>query len=74
MLIMLFLYKLKFIVKSKQDKAIVIIGKEIITPYLTNCPNEYFTPCLFTKFVNIIPARAPIGVKKAPILLPMIEA
>ena len=49
-------------------------GKEIIAPYFIKSKNVYFVSCSFTRLVNIIPANAPVGVKKAPILLPTIEA
>ena len=39
----------------------------MITPYLIKSLKEYLTLCFANKLVNIIPARAPIGVKKAPI-------
>ena len=51
-----------------------ITGKEIKEPYLTKSMNVYRVSCLFTNEVNMIPARAPVGVKKAPILLPTIDA
>ena len=47
-------------------------GIDIIIPYFVKVLKLYFTFCLLTKSVNIIPAKAPIGVKKAPILDPMI--
>ena len=52
----------------------VMTGRETITPYLTKSRNVNLTLFSFTKEENIIPAKAPIGVKKAPILLPIIEA
>ena len=60
--------------KSVIDKAIVMTGKEITTPYLMKSINVNLTSFSFTSPVNIIPAKAPIGVKKAPMLLPIIEA
>lgn len=36
--------------------------------------NENLTLFSFTKVENIMPAKAPIGVKNAPMLLPIIEA
>ena len=51
-----------------------MIGRDIIAPYLTKSTNEYFVSCSLTKLVNIIPARAPVGVRKAPMLLPTIDA
>ena len=44
----------------------------MITPYLINVLNEKPIPCLWTKSVNIIPAKAPTGVKNAPKLDPII--
>ena len=55
-------------------RATVKTGKEITTPYLMKSKKENLTSYLWTKEVNIIPASAPIGVKNAPILLPMIVA
>ena len=52
----------------------MIVGRDITTPYFIKSINENFTSCSFNKLVNIIPASAPIGVKKAPKLLPMMEA
>ena len=53
-------------------KATNNVGIEIIIPYLIKLRKLYFTSCLLTKSVNIIPANAPIGVKHAPILEPII--
>ena len=55
-------------------KATVITGIEMITPYLMKSRNVNLTLFSFTNPENIMPASAPIGVKNAPILLPMIEA
>ena len=55
----------------KPANAAVIVGIAITTPYLTKSTNENFTSYLFTKEENIIPASAPIGVKNAPMLLPI---
>lgn len=46
----------------------------MITPYFIKSKNPYLTFCLAIKPVNIIPAKAPIGVKNAPIFEPIIEA
>lgn len=51
-----------------------IAGIPVINPYFIKSKKEYFTPSLFTILLHIIPARAPAGVKKAPILDPAIEA
>ena len=51
-----------------------MVGKAITEPYFMKCLKVKFTPCSSNRFVNMIPARAPIGVRKAPILLPTIEA
>ena len=56
------------------NKATVIVGMETIDPYFIKSRKLKRMFCLFTSEVNIIPARAPIGVKNAPILLPIIEA
>lgn len=61
-----------FINKYKEAKATVIVGKEMISPYLEKSKNENLTSYFFNKEENMIPAKAPIGVKKAPILLPII--
>ena len=58
----------------KINKAESNVNIEIIEPYFTKSLNEYLISYLLTNFVNIIPARAPIGVKKAPIFEPMIVA
>ena len=52
----------------------MIVGIETIDPYLIKSRKLKRMLCLLTKEVNIIPASAPIGVKNAPILLPIIEA
>lgn len=54
--------------------ATVMTGKETIRPYSTKSKNVNFTLLCLTKSENIIPANAPIGVKNAPMLLPIIEA
>ena len=53
---------------------VAIIGREIIAPYFTKSINEYLVSCSLTKLVNMMPAKAPVGVKKAPRLLPIIAA
>ena len=58
----------------KVDNAIISVGIEIIVPYFMKSINEYLTLYFDNKFVNIIPASAPRGVKKAPILEPIMEA
>ena len=50
------------------NKDNAIVGIEIKQPYFTNCPNEYFTSFCFNIFINIMPAKEPIGVNKAQIL------
>ena len=57
---------------NNSNKATDNVGIAIIKPYLIKLTKLYLTSCLLTKSVNIIPANAPIGVKKAPILEPMI--
>ena len=42
-------------------------------PYFTKLKNENLMSCLSNKEENMIPAKAPIGVNIAPILLPIIE-
>ena len=43
-------------------------------PYFIKSKKVNFISYLLNKLENIIPANAPIGVKKAPILLPMMLA
>ena len=43
-------------------------------PYFIKSKKVNFISYLLNKFENIIPASAPIGVKNAPMLLPMILA
>ena len=43
-------------------------------PYFIKSKKVNFMSCLLNRFENIIPASAPIGVKKAPTLLPMMLA
>lgn len=50
------------------------VGMAIIIPYKENCLKDNFTSWSFTSPVNMIPANAPIGVKKAPMLEPIIKA
>ena len=57
---------------NKPNNAIEAVGIAIITPYLTKSRNENLTSYLLSNEVNIIPAKAPIGVKNAPMLLPII--
>ena len=57
---------------NNSNKATDNVGIAIINPYLIKLTKLYLTSCLLTKSVNIIPANAPIGVKKAPIFEPMI--
>ena len=56
------------------NNVVAIIGSEIIAPYFIKSTNENFVLCSLTRVVNIIPASAPVGVRKAPMLLPTIEA
>ena len=49
-------------------------GIEIIEPYRTKVLKFNFVLYFSVKDVNIMPAKAPIGVKKAPILDPTIAA
>ena len=49
-------------------------GTEIIAPYFIKSKKLNLILFLLTKLENIIPAKAPIGVRNAPMLLPMIEA
>ena len=43
-------------------------------PYFIKSRNVNLISYLLSKFENIMPARAPIGVKKAPMLLPIMLA
>ena len=47
---------------------------EIIAPYFMKSKNENRTLFSFTNPENTIPASAPMGVKNAPMLLPIMEA
>ena len=69
-----FITLMKLIESINVNNATVITGIELITPYFTKSKKEYFVSCSEISVVNIIPAKAPVGVKKAPILLPTIEA
>ena len=68
--------KSEFIYKTiiKNNNEIANVGIDIIDPYFIKLKNENLMSCLFNKEENIIPAKAPIGVNIAPILLPIIEA
>ena len=48
------------------------VGREMMIPYFTKVEKVYVTCCLLTRSVNIIPASAPMGVKNAPMLDPII--
>ena len=50
------------------------MGREIIAPYFIKSKKVYLVSCSLTRLVNMMPASAPVGVKNAPILLPMMEA
>ena len=52
----------------------VITGIEITAPYFIKSTKVKRTLFSLINPENIIPAKAPIGVKNAPILLPIIEA
>ena len=58
--------------KLSTSSATVKVGIEIIHPYFINVLNENSISCLWTKSVNIIPAKAPTGVKNAPKFEPII--
>ena len=47
---------------------------ETIKPYLVKSKKENLMPCLWSKEENMMPAKAPMGVRKAPMLLPMMLA
>ena len=69
-----FITLMKLIESINVNNATVITGIELITPYFTKSKKEYFVSCSEISVVNMIPAKAPVGVKKAPMLLPTIEA
>ena len=69
-----FITLMKLIESINVNNATVITGIELITPYFIKSKKEYFVSCSEISVVNIIPAKAPVGVKKAPMLLPTIEA
>ena len=56
----------------KPISAAEMVGTAMMTPYFIKSRKVYLTFCLPIKSVNIIPAKAPIGVKNAPIFDPMI--
>ena len=60
--------------KYRINIAVVIVGIANIAPCLIKSRKENFTSYSFNNEINMIPAKAPIGVRKAPMLLPMIEA
>ena len=50
------------------------MGTLTTDPYFIKSKKENLISCLLNRLENIMPAKAPIGVKKAPILLPTILA
>lgn len=59
---------------QRPNNAPTITGKEIIIPYFINCKKENLISFVFNIRSHIMPASAPIGVRYAPILEPIIEA
>lgn len=66
--------RLFYAIKNKTNKEALMVGIEIIAPYLINPTKENLTSYFINKAENIMPAKAPRGVKKAPRLLPIIVA
>jgi len=58
--------------RAKTHELVTIMGGRQINPYLTNVGTESGIPFVARISFHINPARAPIGVKLAPMLLPMI--
>ena len=46
----------------------------IIVPFFANCKKVYLISFVLSKFIHMIPASAPTGVKIAPIFEPIIVA
>lgn len=70
----IFIQSISGYINSNNDaNPTVIVGIAIIAPYLINVINENLISYLFNSEENMIPAKAPIGVRKAPILEPIIE-
>ena len=63
-----------FVIKDKTSSEIVIVGRATMIPYFEKSKNENLTSCSLSRLINIMPARAPIGVRNAPMLLPIMEA
>jgi hypothetical protein len=61
-------------IKNKPSKAAEMVGMAMRMPYFTKSRKENFTSYFLRSDENMMPAKAPIGVKKAPMLLPMTEA
>ena len=62
----------EWIIEKMKEKIAQQLLQE--TKQLIKVRNVNFTLFCFIKSENIIPAKAPIGVKNAPMLLPIIEA
>ena len=58
--------------KAITNIAIIIVGIEIRIPYFIKVKKENSTSFFFRIDIHIIPAKAPIGVRKAPMLDPAI--
>lgn len=59
---------------DKIPKAKAHVGSAIKTPYFAKSLKDSLTLWSLSKPVNIMPAKAPIGVKKAPIFDPIMDA
>ena len=60
--------------KDKPSNATVIVGRAMRKPYLTKSKKEKRTSYLLSSPENMIPAKAPSGVRNAPMLLPIMVA
>ena len=63
-----------YIIRMSPPKAAVKAGMETIAPYFTKDAKENFTPWSWSWLVHMMPANAPVGVKKAPRFEPITDA
>ena len=62
-----------YIIINNANKETISVGIDIITPYFMKSKKLNLISCFFKMLNHIIPAKAPIGVKKAPIFDPIID-
>ena len=63
-----------YIIINNPSRDTVSVGREMIAPYLMKSKKLNLISCFFKIDNHIIPAKAPIGVKNAPIFDPIIDA